>query len=239
MSDPIQATGSCLQALSDQFRAVTNNLANADTVGYKSRRTAFAQALARAGVDPAATEVVGSLSLDLTQGPLLQTGRPLDVALDGEGFFVLETPDGPLYTRNGAFRTNASNQLVDAAGNLVAGESGPIVIPPSASQEQVHVGRDGTIYADGQAIGKLRMVRFEDPSVLTPRSSGAFVADDGASPQTASPAVQQGFREGSNVSVVEEMVKLITISRMYEANMKTLSATQDERLRSLLDVAMA
>lgn len=239
MSDPIQAIGSSLEALGDQFRAVTNNLANADTVGYKSRRTAFAQALAQAGRSPAAGEIVGRLSLDWTQGPLTRTARPLDLALDGEGYFVLETPDGPLYTRNGAFRTNASNQLVDAAGNLVAGESGPIVLPPSVPHEQVHVGRDGSVYADRQAIGKLRVVRFDDPSALTPRNSGTFVAADGATPQAASPVVQQGFREGSNVSVVEEMVKLITISRMYEANMKTLSATQDERLRSLLDVAMS
>ena len=244
MADAIQATGWSLEALQRQFQAITHNLSNADTVGYKSRRASFARVLEPLLQNNPATaglggRIVGNISADLTQGALTRTGRALDLALDGEGFFVIETPEGPLYTRSGTFRANEQNQLVDAAGRTVAGDGGQIVIPNTVSTEKVHVSRDGTVSAGGQSIGKLRIVKFDDPGKLVPLNASCFRAPAGATPQADEQAeVHQGYRETSNVNIVEEMVNLIMVTRMYEANLKTVTV-QDERMKSILQVAMS
>ena len=248
MADPIEITASTLEALTEQYRAIAHNLANVSTAGYKRRCTSFVQhlqALAGPGVvssDAASATigtVVGVTSVDFTQGALVSTGRPLDLALNGKGFFVLETPEGPLYTRSGVFRTNQNGQLVDAAGRTVAGEGGPIVIPSSVSMLTVGVSTDGAVSADGTGIGKLRVVEFEDESALIPAGGNAFLAPATETPTpSAGTAVKQRFQEAANVTPVQELVGLIAVTRMYEANLKAIQV-QDERMKELLQVAMA
>jgi flagellar basal body rod protein FlgG len=136
------------------------------------------------------------------------------------------------------FRANAQRQLVDAANRTVAGTNGPIVLPPHVNASEINVSTDGTISGGGQSIGKIRVVEFEDATKLTPAGGVAFSAPEEAAPITAKEvAVHQGFQEGSNVVAVEEMVNLITLSRMYEANFKTIGA-QDDRMKSIIQVAM-
>jgi flagellar basal body rod protein FlgG len=238
MIDSAQAYASSQDALTKQYQAITQNLANASTVGYKRIVCEVEAAGASpAGSVAAATSVSAKLSLDLTQGHLVQTGRALDLALNGPGFFVLETPQGNLYTRHGMFQVNAQGQVVDAAGRTVAGESGPLVLPRGGS-ESLNVGADGRIFAGKQEVGKLRLVEFEKTQTLEPTGQCAYRARSGAAPAAAAKTtVQQGYQEASNVNVVDELVGLITVSRLYEANAKSIRS-QDERYKNLIQVAM-
>jgi len=230
-----------LEGLTRQYEMLTHNLANASTAGYKRQSASFAQALEAAGAvlgggsPPVAGETV---TVDFSQGALRQTGSPLDLALDGKGFFVIETPEGELYTRNGSFRINSDRRLVDSDGRLVAGDGGPITLPEDVGMDKIAVAKDGSITAGSQNIGRLRIVDFPATSALLPVGGGCFRPLEGPAAQTAQGAsVQQGFQESSNVSVVEEVVNLITVARMYEANLKSVQ-TQDEGYKALLQVAM-
>jgi flagellar basal-body rod protein FlgF len=238
--DPI---ASSIAALSQQYESITSNLANASTPAYKRRCTAFSQTLLSklrtpdAPVPPTG-EVVGTQAIDFSQGHIIATGRALDVAIDGKGFMVVETPQGPLYTRNGTFRCDAQGMLVDHAGRPVAGEGGPIVLPAGTSSAQVTISDDGAVIAGGGEVGKLKLVEFDDTSRLAPVGGSCYAAPADATPNAAvASRVQGGAQEASNVSVVEELTAMITVSRLYEANFKMIR-TQDEQARNLLQVAM-
>ncbi|MFW6133415.1 MAG: flagellar hook-basal body protein [Planctomycetota bacterium] len=237
MTIPVTTTTG-LESLTRQYRTATENLANAATPGFKRRLTTF-------HADDAAQQrgaVSGETAVDFTQGRLVRTGRALDMAIQGDGFFVVETPEAPggrLFTRNGVFRANQRRQLVDGAGRLVAGTGGPIVLPDSVATSQIAVSRDGQVTAGGQAIGQLRLVRFEDRSVLTAAGAACFTAPEAVRAEPAPDAtVHGGFQESSNVSTVRELTDLIRVTRLYEANMKTISK-EDERMGQILQVAMA
>ena len=246
MADAVQSLGSTLDALTSRYRAVAHNLANANTVGFKKRRSMFAEALAHKEAQATRDgggggQVTETSVIDFTQGTALQTGRPLDLCLTGEGFFTLETPQGRLYTRNGAFHINANRQLVDSSGRTVAGANGPISLPAGASPSDVTVSRAGRLSARGVALGQLRITQFAKRGLLRPVGQNTFQASEEAAAsdaEGASFAIQQGFQEGSNVTMVEELIDLITVSRLYEANLKSVSK-QDDRMDHLLRVAMA
>ena len=243
MDSSVQALSSTLDALTSRYRAVTHNLANANTAGFKKRRSMFAEALAHKEAQAGRTgrEIEATSVIDFTQGTAIQTGRPLDLCLTGEGFFTIETPAGRLYTRNGAFHVNANRQLVDSMGRVVAGSNGPIALPAGASPADVTCSREGRLSARGTALGQLRVTQFEKRQLLTPIGQGTFQAAEEAGASQAGAAdfsIQQGFQEGSNVTMVEELVDLITVSRLYEANLKSVTK-QDDRVDHLLRVAMA
>ena len=240
-------TISALTGLGHEYEAIAHNLANANTVGFKRQIGVFTQEPPKVGVG-AQTSASPTSSLpatkatsaiDFSQGRLVQTGRSLDVALSGKGFFVLETSEGERYTRNGVFRVNSRGQLVDAAGRTVAGTGGPVVIPSSVSSMEVEIGSDGRIFAAGTPIGALRIVEFEDPSVLQPEGMGAFVAKGRTQPgPAANTTVQQGCQEASNVDTVRELVALIKVTRLYQANVQVMAGKSD-RGKDLMRVAMA
>ena len=245
MSGSIQAISSSLETLNEQYRTITHNLANASTAGFKRQIGSTMQSLAgqllgaSESTGPSVEEVTGTVSIDFTPGAMVRTGRPLDLALQGKkGFFVIDTPEGPLYTRNGVFQVNAQRQLVDSAGRTVSGEGGPIVIPSSVAVGGVSVATDGSVSAAGQSIGQFKLVEFDEPTQLIQVGSNCFRAPQTLAPVSATEAtVHQGFQEASNVRVVEELVDLIAVTRLYEANLKSISA-QDERMRNILNVAM-
>ena len=154
-----------------------------------------------------------------------QTGNPLDVALSGDGFFVLQGPRGPLYSRNGAFELGPGNQLRTRSGLPVLAGGGAVTIPENASN--IQIGHDGTISVDGNAIAKLDVVTFDRTDSLQRAGDTAF---QGGNPQPAGQGkvtVEQGFREGSNVNVVNEMVSMMLGMRHYEAAEKTLKSISD------------
>ncbi|MCL2700320.1 MAG: flagellar hook-basal body protein [Phycisphaerae bacterium] len=232
-----------LAALTRQYEATTSNLANASTVGYKRHVTAFHQELARQmDATARATQthpVVGRTRIDFQPGGLTESQNPLDMAITGDGFFAIQTPRGEVYTRNGCFRLNANGQVVDSSGFLVAGVDGPITIPANVGLSQIRVGEDGTVSAGADVVGRIRVVMFANPATLTPMGNGFYQAPAGTRGAIGPDArIAQGYREASNVNVVEELVNMITVTRLYESGLKTV-ATEDERMKTLIQTATA
>ncbi len=241
MTDIGTQVSTSLDALTREFDIVAHNLANASTTGYKRRCNAFTRALnEQAGMgDDGSVEDQTRMPLDFSQGSLVQTNRTLDFALSGQGFFVIETPEGPLYTRHGVFQTNPNGQIVDLSGRVVAGVSGPIALPADVDASAINVAADGRISARGAAIGQFRVVEFpgaEDQ--LTPAGNTCFRVPPEVQPVEAlNPVVKQGYQEASNVRIVDELVNMITVSRLYEANMRLASVMKDTS-SSMVNVAM-
>ncbi len=241
MSDMTAQVSSRLDGLTREFDIIAHNLANVSTAGYKRRCNAFSKSLMP---DETGGEETGEVDLttiyDFSQGQTIQTGRSLDFALCGKGFFVIETPEGPLYTRNGIFHLNGNSQIVDSAGRIVAGQAGPISIPSDAGLDQITVSNDGNISADGMPIGKFKLVDFkEKENELVAVGANCFHAPEDLKPAPAENLiVKQGFQESSNVQMVEELVDMMMVSRLYEANMKFVFAKKDIS-KSILGVAMA
>lgn len=238
---------------------IANNLANVDTTGYKKDTMIseeFAPILLRRindtskGSDVTAFKgfsaasqapvvgplgrgsLVSEIATNFEQGAFKTTGNTLDMAISGRGYFVVNTPQGQRYTRNGSFSRSTAGQLVTSDGNAVLDTNGrPITLPGNGT---VTVSADGRIYDDGQnQIAQLQLVDFADRRALLKQGSSLFYPQAGAQPQAANGTVQQGLLESSNVNVVAEMVKLISNYRTYEADSKALT-TQD----SLLDKAV-
>ena len=244
-----------LDAQQTRMSVISNNLANASTSGFKRGRAVFEDLLYQnqrqvgaqssqdtlyptglmigTGVRTVATEKLFS------QGAMSQTMNPLDVAIDGKGFLQISMPDGTLaYTRDGALQVNAQGQLVNSSGHPVQPS---ITIPADA--QSVTIGADGTvsIKQPGQAnttqVGQLQMADFVNPAGLQPVGSNLFIESSASgAPQAGTPGVNglgnllQGYVEGSNVNVVEELVSMIETQRAYEMNSKAI-ATSDQMLQ--------
>jgi len=242
MSDLTAQISSRLNGLNREFDIIAHNLANVSTVGYKRRCNTFSKSLTTQGAGTKTETGDGAdlyATFDFSQGSFIETGRSLDFALCGKGFFVIETPNGPLYTRNGMFRLNQNGQIADSAGRIVAGQAGPISIPPNIGLSQISVSSDGNISADGTLIGKFKLVDFKDKEgELIAAGLNCFQAPKTAEPQPPENLiVKQGFQESSNVQMVEELVDMIMVTRLYEANMKFISVGKDTS-KSLMTVAM-
>ncbi len=241
MSGITDKVSTSIDALTLEFDIIAHNLANVSTVGFKRRCNAFSKSLEAQEAESYSPGTINLNSVfDFSQGPIVETGRPLDFALHGKGFFAIETPEGPLYTRNGTFQTNQNSQIVDSLGRIVAGQAGPITIPNNVGLSQLSVSGDGTINAGEIAIGKFRLVDFNDnDNKLVPTGDSCYrMPDENIQPVAAEKVVvKQGYQEASNVQIIDELVDMILVSRLYEANMKTLTAAK-ETSSSLLNVAM-
>ena len=151
---------------------------------------------------------------DLSQGPIRPTGNPLDVALDGKAFLVVQTPRGERYTRNGSFQVNSAGELVTTEGFNVVGENGPIQF--QTNDRDITISRDGTIAVPEGVRGKLRLVTFDNEQRLQKDGSSTFSTPEGMQPAPAEfPNVIQGAIEQSNVKAVVEMTRVIEVSRSY------------------------
>jgi len=235
MLQGLYSSATALDAATTRHEVVARNLAHINVPGF--RRSVVANETFEMQFDEQlhtggnlGTHIQG-IATDFTTGALQKTGRPLDLALSGDGFFVLDGPDGPLYTRNGVFHIDNQSQLVTAAGIVVEGENGPITIPEGVSPTEVFVGKDGVVRVsngvDSQEVGKLKTARFEDNRVLIPVGTTAFEAPPGVVSQDAEAVVVQGVRESSNVSAVTELIQLINASRYFEASQRAMQATAD------------
>jgi flagellar basal body rod protein FlgG len=234
---------SSVDALLREFDIITHNLANVNTVGYKRTCNAFSKSLEsrRTGQQTYSPGVIDlETAFDFSQGNLVETGRPLDFALYGKGFFVIETPSGPLYTRNGVFSTNQNGQIVDSIGRIVAGGAGPITIPAGVAPSQLNVSGDGSISADGIALGKFGLVDFQDnENKLMPAGENCYrmPVQDIRPVAAENVVVKHRYQEASNVKMIDELVDILMVSRLYEANMEFVEA-QKVASRSILSVAM-
>lgn len=221
-----------LVSRTQELDTIANNLANASTVGYRAQRNVFSSILADAGnatASPvnAAMNNYGILSgtaLDLSQGALQKTGNDLDVAIQGPGYFVVQTANGPVYTRNGSFQVSARGQLVTSTGDAVMGDKGVITMLPGP----VSISADGTISSNGAVTGKLQVVEFPPSTKLT-SAGGTYYS---APAKTAKPAtgsdVRQGMLESSNVNPITGMVELVTAQRSAEMMQRALSMFNSE-----------
>lgn len=218
---------------------LATNMANADTPAFKTSQTIFT-------TEPAGQDGMGILGgkplaysqdratwRDFSQGPLQSTGNPLDVALSGEGFFVVQTPEGERYTRAGRFALSPESGVVDADGNPVLTEAGPLVLPPNS--KRIEITGDGTVTTENGPAGRFRVVTFERPQDLQATGSRLYVAPPEAVPQPIErPAVVQGSVEGSNVKPVLEMVRLTAELRDFQFAAQFIEK-EGERLQTAVD----
>ncbi len=234
-------------ALSAEHRLaiITNNLANVNTTGYKNDKVAFKDTMIHFAHDYAREPLENLRSkplfpeahllsrvrlavekTDFSQGSMAYTGNPLDVSLAGDGFFNVLTPQGQMYTRNGAFSQNADGTLITKQGYAVLGEGGPIVIPEGTNK--VIISEDGRVFADEEEIATFQITAFEDPSRdMEKVGMNLYKLRDGAVPVEENPfenglVVNQASIEKANVNVVTEMVKMIEVQRTFEANSKVM-----------------
>jgi flagellar basal-body rod protein FlgF len=175
--------------------------------------------------DARAEGVTTSGATDFTSGAIRETGRPLDVALEGEGLFVVQTARGERYMRAGNLTLDSAGQLVTQGGDLVVGEAGPITIPPG----DVAIGEDGTISVNGQNVDRLKVVTFVNPQTSLIKEGGSlFVATGQGTPVEANnPRVHQGALEMSNVNPVSELVAMMQNSREFESLQKSMTMMRE------------
>lgn len=211
---------------------LSQNLAHAPVPGYRRQSLSFeAFTMPQAPSDAAApaTPLHGARTAQnftvFAPGDYSHTGNPLECAIQGDGFFVLEGPNGPLYTRNGQFQVNADGQLVSHSGYPIGGGGGALRIPPNAAA--ITISQDGTVSADNTQVGQIRVVSFDNPSQLIRAGTTLFEAPPGAASSTSTATIRQGYREGSNVQVVHEMVQMIAGMRQYDAAAKALRSLSD------------
>jgi flagellar basal-body rod protein FlgF len=211
-----------------QFDHVAADIANEATAGYKGERSA-SLAVNRPSFDAllnAAVDASPALSkIDFRPGVMQPTGRGLDIAIDGPGFFVIQTPAGPRYTRNGHFSRAADGTLVTDDGMAVLGQNGPIKL----GDGEISVKADGNITVGRVPAGQLKIVDFADYSVLTREDAGRFRAPDTVQPaQQPASMVRSGALEQSNVSIADRMASLIEVSRGFEALQRGVSVMAND-----------
>lgn len=201
---------------------ISSNLANVNTPGFKKDRMLFESLLAGNVSPPAVPQAATAdpilqkenVFIDYSGGSVSQTGNALDLAIDGDGFFVVQTPQGRAYTRQGNFRLAADGTLVTADGFPVLGQDGPLRIEGGL----VEVDAKGVVKVDGTEAGTISVVDFPKPYDLTKVSGALFIpAGPQVVPQAAAGSVSQGHLEGSNVETITEMVQMIENSRYYDS----------------------
>ena len=231
--------------LTNQYRqaVIANNLANVDTAGFKRDIATFNERLIEAqtrlgvtrhryldhmtgGVWPGRTDT------DWQQGPLDMTGSGLDAAIVGEGFFAVQTPEGPRYTRMGQFAVDTQNRLVTAQGGWPVLDDRDTEITLPADTNQVRITAGGAVTADGETVARLQVLRFDEPSSLRKVGRGLIASD--ATGQPIRPELRSGAFERSNVEPMREMVAMIETARAYELNAQFVSL-QNETLGRLIN----
>ena len=216
-----------LRARVDELDRLATDIANVGTAGYKGERDTTAAA-ERATFDRMLQSAIdtthGGRRLDMANGALAATGRPLDVALEGTGFFQVDTPNGPRYTRNGHFTIDAERRLITEDGLPVAGTDGPITI----GDGDIRVEVDGSIWAGQTKAGKLSVVTFDDPSALLRDTGSRLRSDKQEAKPVDTPVIRSGSLEQSNVTVAERLAQLTTVSRGFEALQKSISMLMND-----------
>jgi flagellar basal-body rod protein FlgG len=235
---------------------IASNLANAATNGFKQDRLAFESVLAGNQNPPAVPSAKTAdpvllqerMLTDYSAGALIQTGNPLDVALQGDGFFAVRTPDGIAYTRQGNFRLSSDGTLVTAHGYPVLSKAGdrpeegqPIVIASAgqAGGGKPVVDSQGGITLNGEPVANLALFDFPKPYQLTKVAGTLFMAKEGVTPQVAGPltSVAQGSLEQSNVNSIAEMVQMVEASRYFETCQRVVRNFDDMAAKAVNDLA--
>ena len=242
--DPLTAiAASGLRARMESLDLLANNVANASTGGYKADREFYTLYQAQEAEGDAERQAVTTMPLiekpwvDLAQGTVHPTGNALDVALTGRGFFAVNGPSGPLYTRNGNFSLAKDGRLVTAEGFAVRGASGAaLTLQPS---RPVDIANDGTVRQDGNVAGQLSVVDFASASGLVKQGHNYFrLADPTMSPAAApGVSIEQGKLEASNTGAADAAVRLVSVLRQFEMLQRAVSLASDMNRRAVEEVA--
>ncbi|ABF41923.1 flagellar basal-body rod protein FlgG [Candidatus Koribacter versatilis Ellin345] len=228
-----------LVARSQQLDLAAQDLANINTSGYRSQRSAFRAVLAKsAGANltgwSAAVNNFGTLGetrLSRTPGNLEKTGNPLDLGLEGDGFFVVQTPAGPRYTRRGNFQISSAGALETSDGYPVQGSLGTVRVPNG----ELAISADGTLSVDGAIAGKLKVVQFAPSTQLQAESGSYYSAPAGRESPAANTSVRQGMIESSNVNAIASSIQLVTLQRTAEMLQRALTTFHSEFDRTAVE----
>jgi flagellar basal body rod protein FlgG len=243
----IYQSAASLTSLERWQDAVAQNITSGQVTGYRKRTVEFSGTTAggwqtdsssQADTDPNLSAVFPTTTngVSFTSGETQPTGRNLDVAIQGEGFFEVQMPDGThAYTRSGEFTTRADRTLINTANEEVLSDGGsPIVLPLPTDSSKITINPDGSIVQGSTTIARLSIQKFSNQADLAPVSGGQFIANPGADPEpVAKPQLLQGYLEASNVSPLTEMVNLVQISRAYDANQHVITSTDKQNQKEL------
>jgi flagellar basal-body rod protein FlgF len=227
MDSGFYAACTALMSKTQALDSVANNLANVNTTGFKSERNQFSSVLANASATGSSSlnlavnsyGVLGGTRLDLSQGSMQKTGNDLDFAIDGTGFFVVQTASGRMYTRDGNFQIAANGQLITPEGDPVMGEKGAI----NVSGGKVDVGPDGTLSVNGAVAGRIKIVDFPATTQIASMGKTYYSAPASAETAATTSSIQQGVIEASNVNPVSSAVELINVQRQAEMMERALT----------------
>jgi flagellar basal-body rod protein FlgF len=237
------AAASGLRAKMESLEMLANNLANADTAGYKGDREFYSLYMSPEAQDPlvpagsaSTLPVIERHWTDFSPGTLRTTANPLDLAISGRGFFTVNGPAGTLYTRNGNFRLSAAGVLTTSDGHPVRMVGGGPLRTNSSSL--LKISADGTVSQDAAVLGRVEIVDFKDLSTLNKQGAGYFNASAGAAPATAAGGeVRQGRLEGSNVAAAEGAVRLVNVMRQFEMLQKAIVLGAEMNRKAVEEVA--
>jgi len=233
MDSGYYAACTALVARTQALDTVANNIANTSTVGFRAERNVFSSVLADAEsastspLNPALNSygILSGTAADETQGALEKTGNDLDLAIEGKGFFVVQTANGPMYTRNGAFQVSNKDQIETSSGDLVMGDKGPITVPGG----KLTISADGTISSDGAVVGQVKVVEFPPGTELANTGNSLYSAPANTKPiAPTNSTVRQGALESSNVNAVSSMIQLVEAQRNAEMMQRALSMFNSE-----------
>ena len=224
-------------AIRRSMSVIANNLANMNTTGYKGEKMMFVEHLVRS---PGGTKIGGdklafvrdvATVRDLSEGDFKKTGNPLDLAIHGDGFFVIGTPGGERYTRNGNFQIGSDGQLVTRKGDPVLSDGGaPFFLSPGDSQIDIDSG--GTLSTENGELGKISVVSFANRRDMRLIAEGLYSSRQQANPVEEA-NISQGMLEGSNVQPIVEMTRMIEVHRSYEGT-KSFIQKEDDRLKNMI-----
>ncbi|WP_299947447.1 flagellar hook-basal body complex protein [uncultured Ruegeria sp.] len=234
--DTAYVTLSRQSGLMNEMRMVANNIANANTTGYRQQGVVFSEFVRDMPGNPSLSLSRAQVrNTSLQQGMLTETGGSFDFAIEGDGFFMIETPAGNRLTRAGSFSPNAEGDLVTMDGHRVMDSNGaPVFVPPDA--DTIDVGSDGTMSVNGQILGQIGVYGVADPQNLVREGSTHFRPGGQVDPMDE-PVVLHRFLEGSNVNAVGQVTRMIEVQRAYELGQSFLEA-EDERVRGALKALM-
>ena len=215
-----------------QLSVIANNIANVSTVGFKSENLLFAEHLAKAGKSEPVSFVRSTGSVrDRSMGKLIDTTNPLDLAIQGNGYFAVETPFGTRYTRNGHFQMNELHQIITSDGHpLLSDNERPITLRPG--EQEITISRSGQVSSASGKIGKIELHRFADENALIRMENGLYRSE--LPPEEAKTSeVLQGKLEQSNVEPISEITKMISLARAYESASKLIQGENDRKRRAI------
>jgi flagellar basal body rod protein FlgG len=232
--DPLLITAaSGMKARMESLDLLANNIANSGTTGFKADQEFYSTLRDE-------LPLIESRWTDFRQGTIQPTGNPLDIALEGDGFFALNSPTGIVYTRNGSLHVTPQNQLATPEGYTVRNtlnNGQPIAVDPNLA---IDIDRDGIVRQNGQEIGQLELASFTDPAVLSKLGSSYFAHSNRAGAATASKAVvRQGAVEQSNVAPADASIRLISVMRQFEMLQRAMSIGAEMNKRAIDEVARA